>query len=405
MKIRTHRNAALLAAASLTLVACGGERQDEATPAEAPHGYVEGAEETAEAQSRLVVADAETGAVHVVDLITEQVHPAGRVEGVRSIAGDGRFGYLTGRDGAVHVVDSGSWTVDHGDHVHHYRAAVREIGVAPGTDPLSVHSDPVVSAVSFPDGSTSLLDRAQLGKGSVVERGRIVRDAHPGTAVPYRERILASVADPGSRHARGVRVYDRQGKPVAEIEPSCPELRGQAVTRRGVVFGCADGALLVTEEGGVFAGEKIPYPRPVGEEDRAVRFDHRPGSATLAARAGDDAVWTLDVGRRTWHRIETGPVVAVNAVGEGAPLLALTRDGVLRAFDIATGREQAQTRLMPPAATGGAATPAIQVDTTRAYVNNPASGEVYEIDYADNLRRARTFTVAGKAGYVVGTGR
>jgi outer membrane protein assembly factor BamB len=116
-------------------------------------------------------------------------------------------------------------------------------------------------------------------------------------------------------------------------------------------------------------------------------------------------VWSLDVGRRTWSRIETGPVAAVNAVVEGAPLLALTRDGMLRAFDIATGREQAQTRLLPPEATGGAAVPTIQVDTTRAYVNNPASGEVYEIDYNDNLRRARTFTVEGKASYVVETGR
>ncbi|MDQ7806848.1 hypothetical protein Q5425_24165 [Amycolatopsis sp. A133] len=406
MKVRRHGAAALLAAASLTVAACGGERQNDAVPADAsPHGYVEGAEETAEAQSRLVVADADTGAVRVVDLITGQVHPAGRVDGVRNIAGDGRFGYLTGAGDSVHVIDSGSWTVDHGDHVHYYRAPVREVGVAPGRTPLGVHSDPVVTAVSFPDGTTSLLDRAQLDAGSVVETAKILREPHPSTAVPYGEHVLASVADPGHRHARGVRVHDRRGKPVAEIAQPCPDLQGQAVTRRGVVFGCADGALLVTEKDSVFAGEKIPYPRGVSEQERATRFTHRPGGTTLAAAAGDDAVWLLDVGRRAWSHLETGPVTAVNAVGEGAPVLALARDGVLRAFDIATGREQAQTRLLPPEATGGAAAPTIQVDTTRAYVNNPASGEVYEIDYNDNLRVARTLTVEGKASYVVETGR
>lgn len=405
MKFSTCRAAGLLAVTSLLLTACSGEPDEPAPAAEVPHGYVEGAEEAPEAQSRLIVADAETGAVHVVDLITEQVQPAGRVEGVRAITGDGRFGYLTGRDDSARVIDSGSWAVDHGDHVHYYRAAVRDVGPAPGRQPLGAYSDAVVTAVSFPDGTTSLLDRAQLDRGSIVGLGKIVRDPHLSTAVPYREHVLASVADPGRQYARGVRVHDRQGNPVAEIAQPCPELRSQAVTRRGVVFGCADGALLVTDKDGVFAGEKIPYPGQVAAADRATRFSHRPGSTTLAAPAGDGAVWSLDVSKRTWSRVETGPVAAVNAVGEGAPLLVLTRDGVLRAFDAATGTERAQTRLMPPEATGGTAAPVIHIDTTRAYVNNPASAQVYEIDYNDNLRRARTFTVAGKASYVVETGR
>jgi hypothetical protein len=143
------------------------------------------------------------------------------------------------------------------------------------------------------------LDRAQLDKGSVVETAKIVRDAHLSTAVPYGEHILASVADPGHRYARGVRVYDRQGKPAAEIEQPCPELQGQAVTRRGVVFGCADGALLVTEKDGVFAGEKIPYPRQVGAQERAIRFTT--GRAAPRSRLRRETTrcgpWTSAAGR------------------------------------------------------------------------------------------------------------
>ncbi|WP_020673919.1 hypothetical protein [Amycolatopsis nigrescens] len=409
MNSRANRGTALtiaLSAAAALLAACGDEQPENAAPAgEKPHGYVEGAEETAEAQSRLVVADAETGAVHVLDLSTEQVYPAGRVEGVQRVTGDGRFGYLTGADQSVHVVDSGSWMVDHGDHVHYYRAPVREVGPVPGTSLLGAYSDPVVSAVSFPDGTATLLDRAKLDAGSVVETGKVVRGAHAGAAVPYGEHILASVAEPGQQYANGVRVHDRQGRPVAAIEQPCPQLQGQAVTRRGVVFGCADGALLITGKDGAFTGEKIPYPRQVDEGERATGFTHRPGSTTLAAKAGDDGVWSLDVTRRTWSHFGTGPVVAVNAVGEGAPLLTLTRDGVLHALDASTGEQRAQAPLMSPEAAGGTIAPVIQVDTTRAYVNNPASGELYEIDYNDNLRRARTFTVEGKASHMVETGR
>ncbi|OXM49416.1 hypothetical protein CFP71_30450 [Amycolatopsis thailandensis] len=388
--------------AALTLAACGGEQPKEA-PAGVPHGYVEGAEEAAEAQSRLIVADAETGAVRVVDLITEEVHETGRVDGVRALTSDGRFGYLTARDGTIRVIDSGAWMVDHGDHVHYYRAKVRDVGVAPGKQPSSVYSDPAVSALSYADGTTTLLDRAQLDKGSLAELGKITRDPHAGVAVPYGGHILASVADAGRPLARGVRVHDRQGKAVAEIPEPCPDLQGQAVTRRGVVFGCADGALLVTEKDGVFTGSKIPYPRDVTTQERATAFFHRPGAATLAARAGEMAVWFLDVGRRSWQYVETGPVAAVNAVGEGGSLLALTRDGTLRSFD-GTGKEQAAIPLLAPEAarTDGVS---IQVDTTRAYVNNPLSADVYEIDYNDNLRRARTLKVGGKAGHVVETGR
>lgn len=403
MSLKTGWVAAFLAVTAATMTACDSGPPPEVT-AEVPHGYIEGAEEAAEAQSRLIVADDVSGAVRVVDLITEEVHDVGRVDGVRALTGDGRFGYLAGRDESVHVIDSGAWMVDHGDHVHYYRTKAREVGVVQGEQPLAAYSDPAVSALSFPDGTAILLDRTLLDKGSVAELGRIVREPHAGIAVPYGKHILASVADTGKPSARGVRVHDRQGKPVAEIDQPCPELQGQAVTRRGVVFGCADGALLVSEKDGVFTGEKIPYPQETGARERATGFSHRPGGTTLAARAGDGAVWSLDVGRRTWRYLETGPVAAVNAVGEGGPLLVLTRDGRLRSFDSATGKEQAQIPLLPPEATAAAA-PSIQVDTTRAYVNNPLSGEVHEIDYNDNLRRARTLKVDGKASHIIETGR
>ncbi|GAB3743979.1 lipoprotein [Amycolatopsis oliviviridis] len=394
--------AATAVVAALTLAACGGEQPKEVA-AEVPHGYVEGAEEAAEAQSRLIVADAGTGAVRVVDLITEEVHETGQVDGVRALTSDGRFGYLTAHDGTVRVIDSGSWMVDHGDHVHYYRAKVRNVGVAPGKEPSSVYSDPAITTLSYSDGTTTLLDRARLDKGTVAELGKITREPHAGVAVPYGGHIVASVAEPGKPLARGVRVHDRQGKAVADIPESCPDLKGQAVTRRGVVFGCADGALVVTEKDGAFTGAKIPYPRSVDAQERATAFFHRPDAATLAARAGENAVWSLDVGRRSWQYVETGPVAAVSAVGEGGPLLVLSRDGRLRSFD-GTGKEQKATPLLPPAAaaTDGAS---IQVDTTRAYVNDPLSADVYEIDYNDDLRRARTLKVGGKASHIVETGR
>lgn len=377
---------AVLALTVVVLAACGGPAVPEA--AEAPHGYVEGAEETAGPQSRLVLADAGTGSVHVLDLITGRSAGVGVVEGLRGIDGDGRFAFLyTGT--ATHVVDSGAWTVDHGDHVHHYRARPRMVGAVAGDRPLAARSDVAVTAVSHADGTARLLDRARLEQGVIAETGK----AALGAALPYQGHLL--VASGGAVDVRG-----RGGEQVARLAEPCPRARGQAVTRRGAVLGCADGALLVTRDGAAFRGEKIGYP---GTAEPATEFGHRPGSATLAARAGAKGSWLLDVQRRKWTLLDTGPAVAVTSAGAGAPVLALTADGVLHAFDPGTGERLARTRLLAGPVPGG--TPAIQVDAARAYVNDPAAGAVHEIDYRDGLRRARTFELGFAPTHMVETGR
>ncbi|MFF5986782.1 WD40 repeat domain-containing protein [Prauserella flavalba] len=387
--MRAHTKAAVLVvSAGLLLTACGGEtRPEQSEPT--PHGYVEGAEETAEAQSRLVLADP-SGAVRVLDLITEEVTRLDDVPGVEGISTDGRFAYLAaGR--STHVVDSGSWMVDHGDHVHYYRADIRGAGRIDG-NAVAAHSDSAVTAVVLEDGTSALLDRPALEDGDTRARQPV-----NGVAVPYGQRLLVATGD-------GIAVRERDGEGGRAIGEPCPDPEGTAVTRRGVVFGCADGALLVSEDDGTFTGEKIPYPGPVPDTERAAGFTHRPGSATLAATAGERGVWSLDVSQRSWSRVETGPVVAVNAVGEGGPLLTLTADGVLHAYDSATGERLASRPLLSAPVEAGT-TPVIQVDTSRAYVNDPAGRRVYEVDYNDDLRVARTFDLDITPSHLVETGR
>ncbi|MET4927300.1 hypothetical protein P3L51_33915 [Streptomyces sp. PSRA5] len=379
----------------------GGQRPT-TTPrtSSAPHGYVEGAEETSEQQSRLVLADAGTGAVGVLDLITEDLTPLKRTDGVRGLRADDRFAYLSTGE-ATYAVDSGTWTVDHGDHAHYYRAGIRHVGPIGGPDAAHIHSDPSVTAVSSARGDTELFDRKKLESGT-VPRGRALTGTGAGTVagavVPYKEHLL--VASAGAERDT-VEVRARDGAAVASIDEPCAQARGEAVTRRGVVFGCADGALLVSEDEGAFSAAKIPYGKAVSAGGRAAEFRHRAGSTALAATSGDEAVWVLDVTDRTWARIETGPVVAANTAGEGAPLLVLGEDGALTAYDIATKKRTARKELLPK----GASSAVIEVDTSRAYVNDAAARKIYEIDYNDGLRLARTFPLDFAPTHMVETGR
>ncbi|MEU5655211.1 hypothetical protein ABZ802_06300 [Streptomyces sp. NPDC047737] len=406
MTPRKTRTTTALSLAALTgfglLAGCQSGSDAKAPPKAAakPHGYVEGAEEASEQQSRLVLADAATGTVGALDLVTGDVTPLEGAEDVQGLRTDGRFAYVSAA-GATHVVDSGAWTVDHGDHVHYYRAAIRDVGSVAGTGAVGIHSDQALTAVSSAAG-TKLYDRAALEAGT-VPAGRALTGAGSGPVVPYKEHLLVTGTEAGKDT---VEVHDREGTRVTSFEEPCAQVRGSAVTRRGVVFGCADGALLVSEDKGTFDAEKIPYGTAVKPSERAAGFHHRAGSTTLAALSGDDAVWVLDVTDRTWTRVETGPVLSANTAGEGSPLLALGTDGVLTAYDTATGRSVARKQLLSQGAESeGPGSVAIEVDTTRAYVNDAAARKVHEIDYNDRLRVARTFTLDFAPTYMVETGR
>ncbi|MBC7267811.1 MAG: hypothetical protein H5T76_03670, partial [Streptomyces sp.] len=383
---------ALVSTALLT-AGCAGGKDDDPRPSTAtsssaaPHGYVEGAREAAEQQSRLLLNDPGSGDSQVLDLITGDVHSTARVAGAVRLGTDGRFGYLHTADG-THVLDSGTWMVDHGDHVHYYSAAVRDLGELPTAREAQVRSDPAVTAVTDEQGRTVLYDRAGLEEGRITSL-RTLPGTHTGAVVPYEEHLIALQADEDGT-ARLV-VLDREGESVAAPAAECEEPRGDALTRRGVVLGCADGALLVREEDGAFTAEEIPYDEDVAAWERATSFRQRPGSDTLTAPAGDDAVWVLDVTERSWTRVETGPVIAASTAGEGSPLLVLETDGALHGYDIATGRQTARTEPLLTAKTRTGSAPVIEVDRSRAYVNAPERKKVFEIDYNDDLRIARTF--------------
>lgn len=397
---RTHRRtghpaagAGLLAAA--LLAGCGPAPQEE-PPAEAeetPHGYVEGAEETAEPQSRLVLAD-EDGRIQVLDLITEEstlLDPVGAVDG---ITGDGRFAYLVSSDRrTTSIVDSGAWTVDHGDHNHYYRAEIRPAGTAEGIAAASTATDTALTALNGADGAAVLLDRPSLEDGTAAPA---TVPAPTGLTVPYAERLV--VAEDGPVH-----VLDREGEPHQTLDGECPGPGAWAATRRGLVLGCADGALLVTEDDGALTAEPLPYPDDLPDGAAVTGFHHRPGAAALAAIPAPDTVLVLDLAERDWAHWELPGVVAVAAVGEGASVLALTGDGALHALDPATGEERARTDLLEDV--DDEHPPALQVDTSRAYVNDVRAGLVHEIDYNDDLRTARTFETEVAPRHMVETGR
>ena len=396
------------ALAVLGLAACAApEANPEPDAAARPHGYVEGATEETEPQLHLATVDA-GGRLALLDLLSESSSDITTLSGTTGIATDGRFVFASSPAGLT-IVDTGVWTVDHEDHSHYYRAEPSVLGTLEGGGPATVVGGASRTGVWFGETGTGVvLDSGALGTGTIGELARIEGEPHDGAIVPLGDRLLVTDA------AGSVRVHDADGDPLDTVA-DCSGFSGTIATRVGRILVCEQGVLLATETANTgIAFETIAYPEGVAAEQRATEFRGRPGRPTVAAVAGTTGAWLLDTRERTWTLLPTeAPLLLVAAADDrDGNVVALAADGRVLVLDPVSGATVAATGpLLADTVAAASADPALlaglelTVDSTRAYLNAPVEGLVYEIDYADGARVARTFAVAGSPLLLAETGR
>ena len=402
--------ASILAAAAL-LVGCQNASPDAAEPesdtdSATPHGYVEGAEEASEPQLRLSVSDSESGAVQILDLLSEETVLELPATADTILAGaDARYLYLADQEaGAVTPVDTGVWTVDHGDHKHYYRAEPTALDAVTGADPAHVVSAGTGVALFFDgEGRAKLLDRGGLGDGNVEQLGTIRPGPHHGVAVPYEDHLISTVPGESSEDLpSALAVYDEKGKaePVAE---DCAEIHGAGVTREGPAFACAEGLMTFDDD---LSAKLVPYP---DEADGSRAWSVEVGRDLAAAPLDDHGIGLFDAKSGEWTYADTGAeVVTASVAGDDSAVVALDADGTAYAIDPETGETETKEDLVDVPKTeseGRGSGPDVVVDRERAYVSDPSSGTVLELDQADGLRQARSFDVGGTPAALAVTGR
>jgi hypothetical protein len=370
-------------AALLLVTACGADEPVAADDSSTtPHGYVEGAEEVSDTQYRLVVGDAGSGALSVVDLLSGQARNAGRAPGMTGLDGDGRYAYAV-TPSATHVVDSGGWTVDHTDHVHYYSAPTREIGEIPvGGTLLGVHADATRTALTYDD-TVVVLDRDAQDDGKTRVAHRLPRQGAGAAVVPLAGKVLVPTDTT-------IEVRDTPDAAATQTVP-CRAPSASSVARRGAVFACADAAVVISSRGRVTT---IPFPAGT---DRIDRLAHRPGANGVVA-TGRTTRLLLDLTARTATPLPADMPAVATTAGETGPLVSVT-DGAVEV------RRDASAPPIRTALPGVRSAGDVQIDTDRSYVNDPDSNRVFEIDHRDNGRIARVIETPGTASMFVETGR
>lgn len=386
---------------------------NESTDQAPGHGEIEGATEMTEPQLRLAIVSAD-GSIAGVDLLTgDQVELPDLPAPPTQVTTDGRYLFATSEDGLT-IVDSGVWTVPHGDHSHYYLAGARLVGELGGSAGMRTSSAPSLVTVLDPAArAATVLDGTQLGLGAVEAIAEISDVPTDGLLVPLGDHLIQTTAGVPGTAPDTVRVLNSAGTPVSGVQMACPGAAGTITSRVGVVIGCVDGAVLAAPDSADSAEVSlvhIPYPETVLGQDRAQRFAARKDRPVVAAVAGERGAWILDTRKRQWSLIPTSnPLVAVTAVDDNDhAVVAVDRAGRILVLNAETGAVTGSTEPLLAASTADptlSRSVVIEVDSARAYVNDPAGRRVLEIDHGDGGRISREFPTAEMPMFLAAVGR
>jgi Zn/Cd-binding protein ZinT len=390
----------------------------------------EGAADATDGTARLLVADGESGQLHLIDLKADTVIAEYEVAGPASLytTESGRFAAVIQTDAhQVHFVDSGIWVENHGDHTHNRRS---DPALLPfHLDGADLNTQAPVHFVSHHGWVTIHFDgNAETGvesKNLLLPENALLTAAlafttfstgpqHGASLVTPDGHVILSEPNPDPEAGTlpsGFVVYDPTGATVANFNnlddpaASCVGMHGEAVIGDHYLFGCHqdDGGVLVItqQDDGSFTSKKITYPD--GRRTSVIvthpQVDFAVGQ--YGAYPTYNGLVRIDP---AWEAIPPEAVVDLpaNQCGfaferaSGATLVVLTEDGYLHTFDPVDWTLYGSLQVSAPfECFGETPGPGLAVGEGYAYVSNPATGEVMEIRI-DALEVVRSWTLAGR---------
>jgi hypothetical protein len=352
--------------------------------------------ETATA-TRLVVADHVSGQVAVFDARTGQRlaafdtgAPARLYEGRHQ----GEVTVLQGSGGRIHLLDTGIRLDGHGDHADLALSAPglqRDVLTGPRPS-YPVLGDGRLAVFFDGDGIARVLN-AQGPAGTV--RANV---PHHGVAFPFAASngslTAITFAPAAGQPPNAVALIAADGGELGRA--ACPRLHGQARTGNTIGFGCADGVLLVDAAAARFRH----LPNPAGSGERMVR--NLAGGANWTLFLGDfgpDGLAVVDPASGAFRSIVL-PARRMHFALDAAAAeraLAITEDGVLRAYNTLDGAAQGDAAITGRySMEGGSAVarPRLSAAGGLVAVSDPKAGRVLLVD-AGTLRVQREIATGG----------
>lgn len=360
----------------------------------------------AETATRLIVADARTHVLTVLDLEGGQplarFGTPGKLSGLYTGPG-GTLAYALHRDDdRVTVLHSGLGTVDHGDHrdlVQKAPHVLATLNVGQQPTHFFTHAERI-AIFNDKSGDVAVFGETLLGKTNDLQ---LVKVAQPDHGAPA---LIGDVLLSGHLRLNRVDAYDlKTGQFLKTLETPCPGLHGEAVRGQVAYFGCADGVLAVTVQGREVSARKLPNPPGTAAGTRVGTVASQGKSAVVYGNFGQGlARWEAGGTVLTPVALPAAPLKFL-FTADGQRLVILTADGGLHLLHGPTGRVLRSAKVVTPAdaADKAAVRPTVTLGTAHAYVSSPTTGEVLEVSLAD-LGVTRRLAVGGTPAYLALTG-
>jgi len=384
--------------------------QIEPLPAADDHEHAAGEadDETPSISHRLLVGDAESGRVHVLDVNAGEALAEFELEAPASFypSADGRYAFaVQGAADRVDVIDGGVFEEIHDDHSHFKARKPKTLDVTlEGDNPVHfvVHDEQI--AVFYDDSGTAVVyQQDELDQDNPDGLELPTGKPQHGVAVPLGEQFLLSVPDPAAEDGElplGVNLVDSTGAVLQEFD-ACAGLHGEAVRGNTVAFACADGILLLDRDGDSWSSRKLAYPKSAEDDARAGTLVAHPDLSVIVGNFEPNALIAIDPAAGSIARLElpaAAPIYrfAVDPVG-GTRIVVLTADGMLHVAD-AMGQVQGSVQVVDAFSLerdNKDPRPALTLSQNVAFVSSPLSGEVVEV-LLDGPSLGRRMAVEGR---------
>ncbi|MBE6484113.1 MAG: hypothetical protein E7Z96_04940 [Actinomycetaceae bacterium] len=332
------------------------------------------------------------GGLMVVDTSDSSVVADLPIDGYSRLnaAGDGR-NVLVSTTGGWAVLDTGTFTVPHGDHTHSFVTdpVLTDVLIEGNKPGHVVYHAGRTSTWADDDGKGTFFDTESLtGAGEADELAGLweyeAAAPHHGVAVPLGDKTaLVSV---GTEEGRTGAQYVVDGKVSAESS-ECPGLHGAEGLDDGAVAGCENGALILRD--GTFSKATAPdeYGR-IGNLRTAEGSPIAVGDYKTDPEGGIGLkqISLINTTDATLRTVDTGSTYTWRGLARGfdGSALVLGTDGALRVINPETGEI---TRTIPVIdewqvpEDWQAAHPAIAEHEGFVYVTDPATNTLHTVDY------------------------
>lgn len=305
MKLKQTKNYLALAISVALLSACGDTTVEinELAPIviENPdhdHDEINGA-------GRLVVSAIDNNFVQVLALPEKTELATFMVNATPSAifsSGDYRYAAIVQRNqDLVNFIDGGLWQENHVDHLHDYQEAPRFMPFQlTGVRPTHFQQAPGQLAVFF-DGnsatgaaaSVAVLTDAEIGEDRSDYPQLTLTTHQHGAAQARGEFLISTLRDANSSTTlpNKVALYKKHSDHFDEVQvfaETCPNLHGSAQNHDFVAFGCADGVLLIAQDGENFTASKLANTADFSGTQRVGTLVGSPKAEHFVGLAGAD---------------------------------------------------------------------------------------------------------------------